>query len=40
MLTGWEEISNEDAELALEENLKVALIESRKGIIGKGSIEK
>ncbi len=40
MLTGWEEMSDEDAEIALEENLKVALIESRKSISGKGSIEK
>jgi len=40
MITGWEEMSNEDAEIALEENLKVALIESRKGISGHGSIEK
>jgi thiosulfate reductase cytochrome b subunit len=40
MLTGWEEMSDEDAEIALEENLKVALLESRKGISGKGSIEK
>ncbi|HFB61525.1 MAG TPA: PAS domain S-box protein, partial [Bacteroidetes bacterium] len=40
MLTGWEEMSDEDAEIALEENLKVALVESRKGISGKGSIEK
>ncbi len=40
MLTGWEEMSDEDAEVALEENLKVALIESRKGISGRGTIEK
>lgn len=40
MLTGWEEMSDEDAELALEENLKVALIASRKGISGHGTIEK
>jgi len=40
MLSGWEEMSDEDAELALEENLKVAIIESRKGISGRGSIEK
>ena len=40
MLTGWEEMSDEDAELALEENLKVALITSRKGISGRGTIEK
>jgi PAS domain S-box-containing protein len=40
MLTGWEDMSDEDAEMALEENLKVALIESRKGISGRGSIEK
>ncbi len=40
MLTGWEEMSDEDAEIALEENLKVALIESRKGISGQGTIEK
>ncbi len=40
MITGWEEMSDEDAEMALEENLKVALIESRKGISGRGSIEK
>jgi len=40
MLTGWEEMSDEDAEIALEENLKVALVESRKGISGKGTIEK
>jgi len=40
MVTGWEEMTDEDAEIALEENLKVALIASRKGISGKGSIEK
>ncbi|MBN2614518.1 MAG: PAS domain S-box protein [Bacteroidales bacterium] len=40
MVTGWEEMSDEDAEIALQENLKVALVESRKGISGKGSIEK
>ncbi len=40
MLTGWEEMSDEDAEIALQENMKVALVESRKGISGKGSIEK
>jgi PAS domain S-box-containing protein len=40
MLTGWEEMSDEDAEIALEENLKVAILESRKGISGKGAIEK
>jgi PAS domain S-box-containing protein len=40
MLTGWEEMSDEDAEIALEENLKVALIESRKHISGRGTIEK
>ncbi len=40
MLTGWEEMSNEDAEIALEENLKVAMIESRKSISGRGSVEK
>ncbi len=40
MLTGWEEMSDEDAEIALKENLKVALVESRKGISGKGTIEK
>ena len=40
MLTGWEEMSDEDAEIALEENLKVALVESRKGISGHGTIEK
>jgi len=40
MLSGWEEMSDEDAEMALQENLKVALVESRKGISGKGSIEK
>jgi len=39
MITGWEEMSDEDAEIALEENLKVALIASRKGISGRGSIE-
>jgi len=40
MLNGWEEMSDEDAEIALEENLKVALIESRKSISGHGTIEK
>jgi len=40
MLSGWEEMSNEDAEIALEENLKVAIIDSRKSISGHGSIEK
>ncbi len=40
MISGWEEMSDEDAEIALEENLKVALIESRKAISGKGTIEK
>jgi len=40
MLSGWEEMSDEDAEIALEENLEVAMIQSRKSISGKGSIEK
>jgi len=40
MLNGWEEMSDEDAEIALAENLKVALVESRKSISGHGSIEK
>ena len=40
MLNGWEEMSDEDAEIALAENLKVALVESRKSISGQGSIEK
>ncbi len=40
MITGWEEMSDEDAEMALEENLKVALIESRRGVSGQGTIEK
>jgi len=40
MLIGWEEMSDEDAEIALKENLKVALVESRKSVSGKGSIEK
>ncbi len=40
MLSGWEEMSDADAEIALEENLKVALVKSRKSISGHGSIEK
>ncbi|MBN2637617.1 MAG: cytochrome b/b6 domain-containing protein [Bacteroidales bacterium] len=40
MISGWEEMSNEDAAVALQENLKVALVESRKGISGQGTIEK
>jgi len=34
MLTGWEDMSDEDAKTALEENLKVAVIKERKSILG------
>ncbi len=40
MITGWEEMSDEDARIALEENLKVALVESRKSISGVENTDK
>jgi len=36
MITGWEDMSDEDAKTALEENLEVAVIEGRESIRGLG----
>ncbi|MCF8349386.1 MAG: cytochrome b/b6 domain-containing protein [Bacteroidales bacterium] len=40
MIVGWEEMSDEDARVALEENLKVALVESRKSVSGAKEADK
>ena len=39
MITGWEEMSDEEARLALEENLEVAVMEGRESVRGGGSEE-